>query len=308
MCFFSIVLPTFNRAHLITAPIQSVINQSFKDWELIIIDDGSTDNTKEIAAQFNDSRIKYIYQANMERSMARNNGINNAGGELICFIDSDDSWHSNHLELIYQKAMERHLRPALYFTGMRWISASRSTDVIFDHPQNRNQVEYVIENQIAPSTACLNRSITEQIKFNPALRINEDVEFFARVAAHFDLVQIREITVDFSIHDENTKGLTKNYISPQVEAMKLIFENEELKGKLSGAFKVKIFKGLKHQLINHYSASGEYMLMNKEIVLFLLQFPFNPGNKTKWVLLLYHLPGGQLLKSMVGKLKGESNV
>ena len=95
--FFSIILPTYNRSKTIDKTIESVINQTYKHWELIIIDDGSTDNTKEIITNYktNDKRIKYLYQQNKERSAARNNGIVNANGDYICFIDSDDYFMKN---------------------------------------------------------------------------------------------------------------------------------------------------------------------------------------------------------------------
>ena len=85
MIFFSIIIPTYNRAKFITNAINSVINQSYKNWELIIIDDGSTDNTAEVVRKIakNDTRIKYHYQKNAERSAARNNGISKALGDWI---------------------------------------------------------------------------------------------------------------------------------------------------------------------------------------------------------------------------------
>jgi glycosyltransferase involved in cell wall biosynthesis len=85
--FFSVVIPTFNRANMISGAIQSVLEQTFKDFELIVIDDGSTDQTAQIIGGFNDERIKYNYQQNTERSQARNNGIKIARGRYICFLD-----------------------------------------------------------------------------------------------------------------------------------------------------------------------------------------------------------------------------
>ena len=74
MFMFSIIIPTFNRAHMIHLAIKSVFNQTYKNWELIIVDDGSTDNTKEIIDKYieKDKRVKYLYQKNKERSAARN--------------------------------------------------------------------------------------------------------------------------------------------------------------------------------------------------------------------------------------------
>ena len=88
--FFSVIIPTYNRAGLIGKAIDSVLAQTFADWELLIIDDGSTDNTRQIVEAYTDRRVKYIYQENAERSAARNNGVAQAAGKYICFLDSDD--------------------------------------------------------------------------------------------------------------------------------------------------------------------------------------------------------------------------
>ena len=111
--FFSIIIPTYNRAKTILSTIQSVLNQSFHNWELLIIDDGSTDNTKSLIKSFIDKRIIYIYQENSERSEARNNGIVNAKGDYICFIDSDDLFHKNHLLFIF-KSIQTHKNKKQY--------------------------------------------------------------------------------------------------------------------------------------------------------------------------------------------------
>ena len=95
--FFSVIIPTYNREKLIGRAIKSVLNQSFSDFEIIVIDDGSKDTTKGVVNSFKDQRIKYIYQENKERSAARNNGIRNTTGKWICFLDSDDYVKPNFL-------------------------------------------------------------------------------------------------------------------------------------------------------------------------------------------------------------------
>jgi len=94
---FSIVLPCHNREKFLPRSIGSAIKQSDQDWELVVVDDGSTDNTQNVVKSFNDPRIKYVYQNNSERSAARNKGIDNASGTWICFLDSDDEYQPNHL-------------------------------------------------------------------------------------------------------------------------------------------------------------------------------------------------------------------
>lgn len=104
---FSIIIPTYNRAHMISRGIESVINQTYTNWELIIIDDGSTDNTKEVVESYNDSRIQYYWQKNQERSVARNNGIGKAKGDWICFLDSDD-WYDKDCLKFYHDIIIKH--------------------------------------------------------------------------------------------------------------------------------------------------------------------------------------------------------
>lgn len=93
----SVIVPTYNRTHLIGETIRSVLNQSFRTIELIVMDDGSTDNTKEIISGFGDS-VRYFHQENKGRSIARNEGFKAARGEYICFLDSDDLLAPRKLE------------------------------------------------------------------------------------------------------------------------------------------------------------------------------------------------------------------
>ena len=105
--FFSVVLPTFNRADLLLTAIESVISQSYDDWELIIVDNQSSDGTQEKIRQISDSRIKLLtIQNNGSISTSRNLGINTAHGEWIAFLDSDDWWAPNKLEICSDEISE----------------------------------------------------------------------------------------------------------------------------------------------------------------------------------------------------------
>jgi hypothetical protein len=93
----SVVIPCYNHGHYLANAVQSVSSQTLADWELLIIDDGSTDNTPEVAARFSDPRIRYIYQENQGLSAARNTGICAAQGEYLAFLDADDEWEPGFL-------------------------------------------------------------------------------------------------------------------------------------------------------------------------------------------------------------------
>lgn len=96
---FSVIIPTYNREKLLKRAIDSIISQTYKNFELIIVDDGSIDHTEELVENYKDDRIIYIYKENGGQNSALNKGIESAKGEYIGFCDSDDSWLSNKLEM-----------------------------------------------------------------------------------------------------------------------------------------------------------------------------------------------------------------
>lgn len=111
--FFSIIIPTYNRAEFIGKTLESVLSQTYTDFEVIIVDDGSTDGTQEIVESLKDERIRYIYQENGERGKARNTGMAIANGNYLTFLDSDDLLYLHHLELASQN-IEKYSFPFVY--------------------------------------------------------------------------------------------------------------------------------------------------------------------------------------------------
>ena len=105
----SIITPTYNREAFLPAAIESVLAQSYKEFELIIVDDGSTDNSRELINAYadKDPRVKYLYQENQRQSVARNYALSIAKGDFICFLDSDNYWPHDKLEKSL-KAFEQH--------------------------------------------------------------------------------------------------------------------------------------------------------------------------------------------------------
>jgi len=158
---FSIIIPTYNRANFIAKAINSVLNQSYENWELIIVDDGSSDNTKDVIEEFMsiDSRIKYLYQVNSERSKARNNGIKNSTGDFICFMDSDNLFEKNRL-LELQKELKKKSRPAVFYTSIDYVKDGKSIlvkkGVHFQNPINKNAL---IKQIIATPQLCISKII-----------------------------------------------------------------------------------------------------------------------------------------------------
>jgi glycosyltransferase involved in cell wall biosynthesis len=101
------VMPTFNRAYIISEAIQSIIDQTYSNWELFVCDDGSTDNTQAVIEQFADPRIEYLPLEKSNGAVARNAGLKLSQGRYIAYLDSDNIWHPQHLQICIQTLEDR---------------------------------------------------------------------------------------------------------------------------------------------------------------------------------------------------------
>ncbi len=125
MSYFSIIIPSYNRAHIIDRAIQGVLNQTFQDFEIIIVDDGSIDNTQVIIKKYsNDLRVNYIYQINAGVCVARNTGAKQANGEYLIFLDSDDMVETSWLQDFYDLAQQNN---DLLFCSMKVVKQDLSS-------------------------------------------------------------------------------------------------------------------------------------------------------------------------------------
>ena len=189
--YISIIIPTYNRANFLQTAIKSVLTQTYKKFELIIIDDGSTDNSFEIIKKY--PNVKYFYKKNGGVASARNYGIKLAKYEWIAFLDSDDSWRSDKL----QKQIEFHKNSNLLFshTDEKWI---RGEKVIKKKSyQSKPSGECFLDNidfcKISPSTVMLHKSILKKIgNFDESLKICEDYDLWLRISKEYNIGYINE--------------------------------------------------------------------------------------------------------------------
>lgn len=253
---FSIVIPTYNRASFLPRAIESVLAQTYTNWELIIVDDGSTDKTQSVILEYQDKRIRYIYQDNAERSAARNNGINNATGDYICFMDSDEYIDGNRLELLHSSIESNGQEIACFYTDIRFegnrqeIRYGRS----FNYPINKDALFDIV---IGTPQICCAIEILHKHQFNPNISIGEDMELLFRIADEYPLIYIpNQATIVEFDHGERSVSFKNKSIAAEKElkTLQLMFS----KGHPASGIKCKNKRTRFSK--SYFNASTNYVL------------------------------------------------
>lgn len=206
----SIIMPTYNRGYIIENAIQSVLEQTISNWELIIVDDASTDNTEGIVKNFTDSRIIYIKnEENMGANYSRNRGCSIAKGEFFAFLDSDNVWRRNKLEKQLAVLLDSGDDVALVFSREEVINENR-TVVAPDTDFEINHLEKVLhkENVIDTNTVLLKKTVFAVVGGfdNDMPRLQDwDIFFKIIVAYRYRAIYIPEI-LDRNIMQPNSIG------------------------------------------------------------------------------------------------------
>lgn len=251
----SVIIATYNYGRFISEAIESLINQTYVDWECIIIDDGSTDNTKSVVDDWikKDKRITYFSQQNAGPTSARNNGISKAKGEYILFLDADDLLQPNklksHIEIFEsQKSVDIAYGDARYFYG------DDNTQLFFSLKEDNKPwipkyngngaglVDLILrQNMMVISSPVIRRKVFDIVgNFDPKLLKLEDWELFQRMAISnfvFHYVEAKDAFVLIRAHASSLsydKRGMRNYLLP-------ILEKHFAKSKLSVKNRMYVF-------------------------------------------------------------------
>jgi len=219
-CRVSVIIPTYNSVKFITEALASVIGQTYRPYEVIVVDDGSTDETKEVVLGFHDD-VKYLYQKNQGPASARNSGIKMSTGDYIAFLDADDVWTPNKIE-DQVEFLDRHHDIGLVFSEIESFGEGLS-----EKENSIRRVPFVIQmyghqgaSQIPLPKAYKNLLITNFIStpvvmarrecfelvglFDERLRIVEDRDMWLRIAAHFNIAFLPSVHCKRRLHQFNT--------------------------------------------------------------------------------------------------------
>jgi glycosyltransferase involved in cell wall biosynthesis len=215
MPFFSVVIPLYNKEDFVEQTINSLLNQLYTDFEVIIVNDGSTDNSLKKTESLIDDRFKIINQENLGASHARNRGIRQASGKYIALLDADDYWYDNHL-LELKKLIETFPKSGLFCNNYE-INYNEKFTKPATFNFNHNNESLIIEdyfsgsiiNSVAwTSSVAFKKEVFNKVgKFNLELRTGQDIDLWIRFALYFNIAFNPIITMRY--HNLNTNSLSK---------------------------------------------------------------------------------------------------
>jgi glycosyltransferase involved in cell wall biosynthesis len=203
----SVIMPTWNRASVVGAAIRSVQAQHFSDWELIVVDDGSTDDTANVVTSFaSDSRIHYLQRAHAGQCAARNHGQKISKGSLIAYLDSDNLWYPGFLAAAVPVFAHRNDVDCVY--GAMITDAHRKR-ILFE-PFDRERL--IAANYIGMSTFIHRRALVDQLGgFDEELSALEDWDLILRYTAHAPAYRLPVPAVRYRVMDDKRVTVTQPY-------------------------------------------------------------------------------------------------
>jgi len=210
---FSVVIPLYNKEQIIGKTIQSVLNQLYQNFEIVVVDDGCTDKSVSLVEKIKDERIKIIRKKNGGVSSARNLGIQNTQYNWIVFLDADDYWDENHLlnlqNVLLNQKTEGFVATGFYISNKKLEVAKTfqsSKEGLLDY----FEVAALNGFPVHTSSTCIKRELLLKDSFNEQLSLGEDNELFARLGRKYKVFFITQPT-SYYISDSENKEVSKTH-------------------------------------------------------------------------------------------------
>jgi len=204
---FSIIVPTYNRGHLLKQTLLSALLLDYDHYEIIVVDDGSTDNTEEIMRGFSNDKVRYYKKQNEERAAARNFGVAQANGDYVCFLDSDDFLYPHHLNTAHDYILQ-HQQPEVFHLNYDFVDEHknilrRGEEFVGEDAINQRIIK---GNCLSCNGVFIRKDIALSYPFNTdrALSASEDYELWLRLASRFIIGYSNVITSSILSHDERS--------------------------------------------------------------------------------------------------------
>lgn len=234
--FFSIIIPVYNKEKFLRTTLLTVLNQTFQNYEIIVVNDGSTDRSLEILNDIKEPRLKVFNQENQGAAVSRNVGMEKAAAPYFCFLDADDTWETDHLAVLahcISRFPEGKMFCSRYVTQINHNTFLKNTllDISDDYEgfvKDFFRSSYV--NRIALTSAvCIHKSIFRELGgFNSTTRSTEDLEYWIKIALNYPVVITGKTTMIYNFIPDNS-SLSKIHITKKTVPDFDIYADEELK-------------------------------------------------------------------------------
>lgn len=261
----SVIIPTYNRQQLIGRAIRSVLNQTFQDFEIVVIDDGSTDGTKDFITAYKD-KVKYFYQEHKGISTARNRGIVESKGEYVAFLDSDDEWVPEKLSIQVKILNEN---PRVGIVHNKLIILNERGERVGTKPKKdsgTNLQQLISEGGDFPTSSILTRSecFKKAGLFDESLPTMEDFEMWLRIAKHYDVYEFKDKCLAFSHWHEGqiTKDRIKVFYGLVLLDKRILNEFSNIEERII----IKRMTKNQYILSRAYYDKGQYRLAFRNLV------------------------------------------
>ena len=235
----SVIIPTYNRKNTLPRAVESVLNQTYKPIEIIIVDDGSTDGTKEWFSEMY-PLVHYIYQVNSGVSSARNTGINSARGDWIALLDSDDEWLPDKLEL-QVKLLQNNAELRFCHTNEIWIRNGVRINQRKKHQKYGGNIfkKCLDICRISPSSSLFHTSVIKDVgRFDESLDVCEDYDLWLRITAKYPVLFLDQPLIKkFGGHTDQLSRVFGGIEQYRIRSLEKILTSKSLSGSQSEAAK-----------------------------------------------------------------------
>jgi len=261
---FSIIIPLYNKEKYIAKTIESVLCQKYSNYELLIINDGSTDNSINAVKNFSDSKIRIIQQKNQGVSTARNNGIRAAKYDYITFLDADDWWHPDFL-LQMKNLIEKYTDAGIYGSKYYWVKNGKErisqNGLVDDYTGYINYFQAYLHAWYMPLSSIstvIRKSVLIKLNgFKPNLKFGEDFDLWIRIALYYKIAYVNCGLAYYNQDvEKSNRALGKRIWKPEnhyIFNLEYLEETESTNPELR-----KLLDGLRVRALIRYRLAGKY--------------------------------------------------
>jgi len=255
----TVIIPSYNRAHVVKRAIKSVLAQTYQHFEIIIVDDGSTDNTAEVVKSIADDRVKYIrHDVNKGTpAAARNTGIREASGEFVGFVDSDDEWLPGKLEKQIEKFLSSAPGVGVVYGGYAVLDEKTGRVMGEVHPKKRGHIFEEVLKLLIPATPLVHlvkRECFDRVGlFDEDLRFAEDFDMWLRIAEQYEFDFVDEVV---AVYHVSQTQITSDRVRASDGFLKFMAKHQQTLSKYPDALAHQLKYAGQCYLVRHDYASA----------------------------------------------------